>query len=83
MVQINTTQDIGGEAKVVVQTRDADYVRNNGIKQTFISKKTGISACTISAILTNRRKMTADEFEQICIAIGKSPNDFMVVKEDP
>ena len=67
---------------MVVQTRVAEYIRNMGIKQTVISKKTGISVTALSAMLTNQRKMTADEFEKICIAIGKSPNDFMVIKED-
>lgn len=67
---------------MVVQTRVAEYIRNMGIKQTVISEKTGISVTALSAMLTNRRKMTADEFEKICIAIGKSPNDFMVTKEE-
>ena len=67
---------------MVVQTRVAEYIRKMGIKQTVICEKTGISVSALSAMLTNRRKMTADEFEKICIAIRKSPNDFMVVKED-
>ena len=68
---------------MVVQTRVAEYIRNMGIKQTTICEKTGISVSALSAMLTNRRKMTADEFEKICIAIEKSPNDFMVTKEEP
>ena len=65
---------------MVVQTRVAEYIRNMGIKQTAICEKTGISVSALSAMLTNRRKMTADEFEKICIAIEKEPNDFMAVK---
>ena len=67
---------------MVVQTRVAEYIRNMGIKQTVISEKTGISVSALSAMLTNRRKMTADEFEKICIAIGKSPNDFMITGKE-
>lgn len=66
---------------MVVQTRLAQYINDLGIKQSAISEKTGINRNIMSAILTNRRKMTADEFEKICIAIQKSPNDFMNVTD--
>ena len=68
---------------MVVQNRVAEYIRSMGIKQATICEKTGISVSALSAMLTNRRKMTADEFEQICIAIEKEPNDFFVMKENP
>ena len=65
-----------------VQKRVAQYINDMGIKQINICEKTGISTSAMSAILTNRRKMTADEFEKICIAIQKSPNDFMKLKAE-
>ena len=65
-----------------VQGRVSDYVLNNGIKQSFIVEKTGLSKDIISAILNKRRKMTADEFEVICKALNKTPNDFMLVNEE-
>lgn len=61
-----------------VQNRISEYIRNAGIKQSVICKKTGIRTDTMSAIMTSRRKMTADEFEKICIALDKEPNDFML-----
>lgn len=64
-----------------VQARIARYVSDNGIKQTFIADKTGLSKNTISAILTLNRKMSADEYEMICKALNKTPNDFMLIEE--
>ena len=60
-----------------VQNRVADYIRNMGIKQSVLCEKTGIRSDAMSAMLTKKRKMTADEFEKICIALEKTPNDFM------
>lgn len=65
---------------MVVQSRIADYIRKMGIKQTAICEKTNISAWALSAMMTGRRKMSADEFEKICRAIEKEPNDFMCVE---
>lgn len=61
-----------------VQSRLSEYVDNMGIKQAKISEKTGIRRETIHAILKCKKKMTADEFELICRAIEKTPNDFML-----
>jgi hypothetical protein len=63
------------------QKRIADYINEMGIKQSVISKKTGITQCALCAMLMQNRVMLADEYMKICIAIGKEPNDFMVVKE--
>ena len=60
-----------------VQARLAKYIRENGIKQTHISQLTGISDGKLSMILNLKRVLTADELERICIAIKKSPNNFV------
>lgn len=60
-----------------VQTKLAKYIRDNGIKQTHISQLTGIPDNKLSLILNRKRILTADEFELICIAIKKSPNNFI------
>lgn len=59
-----------------VQSRLKNYVKSNGIKQRYIAQATGIKEYLISDIFCMRRDMRADEFMAICIAIGKSPNDF-------
>lgn len=63
--------------KSVVQTNLRDYVKSNGIKQSFIAERTGLKEYTVSDIFTLRREMKADEFVMMCIAIGKNPNDFI------
>jgi len=65
-----------------VQSRLSAYVERMGIKQAAICKKTGIRTDTMCAILNNKRKMTADEFELICRAIEKTPNDFILTEQD-
>ena len=64
-----------------VQSRIAEYVSANGIKQSFIVEKTGLNKNVISAILNLDRKMSADEYEKICRALNKTPNDFMVLED--
>lgn len=64
-----------------VQNRVAEYIRKMGIKQTIICEKTGIRNDTLSQTFAGKRKMTADEFEKICVAIEKTPNDFMCLEE--
>jgi len=46
-----------------------EYLRENGIKQTFVCKKTGISEAKMSAILRERQKMTVEEYVEICRAL--------------
>lgn len=62
---------------MVVQTRIAEYIKHMGITQAAICRKTGMSPKRVSVILTLKGKMTADEYEKICRAIEKTPNDFM------
>lgn len=52
------------------------YVSENGIKQTHIAQKTGLSPDTISKILNGNRRMLADEFLMICAALDIDPNIF-------
>lgn len=44
----------------------SDYANAKGIKQTYISQKTGIPVDTISRIFNGKRKILANEFIQIC-----------------
>lgn len=62
-----------------VQARVAEYIKRLGIKQAEISRKTDIKQKRLSGIMNCSLKMTADEYEKICKAIEKEPNDFMEV----
>jgi len=57
-----------------------DYVEKNGIKQLFISQQTDISPNAVSQILRNKRKISAEEFIEICDALGIDPNIFKAPK---
>lgn len=62
-----------------VQRRLFSYVREMGIRQKAICDKTGITIDRMSALFREKTQMTADEYEKVCKAIQKSPNDFMEV----
>lgn len=64
-----------------VQSRIAQYISANGIKQSFLVEKTGLSKDIVSAIINKKRKMSADEYELFCKALNKAPNDFMLIEE--
>lgn len=52
------------------------YMRENGIKQEHVANKIGMSKQTMSAILNGNRKLIADEYVDICNALGVSTNKF-------
>lgn len=62
--------------KSKVQTRLRDYVKANGIKQSFIAKTIGLDEKAVSSIFCGRRELRADEFMDICLAIKVSPDVF-------
>lgn len=62
--------------------RIADYIRKSGLKQKIIAEKAGYSEKQLSAMLNGNRKMWADDYERLCIALGKEPNDFMCKDDD-
>lgn len=47
-----------------------EYLEANGIKQSYVSEKTGIPASILNMILNNNRKIEANEYMRICDAIG-------------
>ena len=53
----------------------SNYMKQNGIKQSFICQKTGLSKHSVSYALNGKRKLSIDEYERICIALNV-PYDF-------
>ena len=49
------------------------YMKDNGIKQVFVSEKTGISPQKLGVILKDKQKITAQEYFKICAVIGIDP----------
>lgn len=54
----------------------AEIVASKGIKQTYLSKETGMTPDTISKILRGERKMLAEEFLLLCDVLDVSPESF-------
>jgi transcriptional regulator with XRE-family HTH domain len=48
------------------------YLTTKGIKQSFLSEKTGISEQILSAMLNGKRTIKVDEYFKICEALGIS-----------
>ncbi len=54
-----------------------NYIKENGIKQIAISRKTGISMSSLNATLNGKRRLYAEEFREICVALKVSANKFL------
>lgn len=62
---------------MVVEARLSAYIRDHGIRQSFICERANIDSDLLSRILIGKRDMRLDEFERVCKALKKSPNDFV------
>lgn len=60
--------------------RIVDYLKANGITQAFVSKRTGINDSTLSAKLKGQVRITVDDIENICLALGRTPADFLMAR---
>lgn len=54
------------------------YMEDNGIKQNYVSEKSGIPENTLSMILNGKRNLSADESILIFKALGVTPNDIIL-----
>lgn len=57
--------------------RISEYINNNGIKRRFVAKKIGMDDSALNARLNGKTRLTAEDIEHICWALGKSPSDFL------
>lgn len=53
------------------------YLEENGVSQTFISKKTGIELPKLNLALNGNRKFTFSEYEMVCWALGVNTDKFL------
>lgn len=56
------------------------YMDEKGIKQNYVSEKSEIPENTLSMILNGKRKLDADEFIRIVLALDVSPDLFIPSK---
>lgn len=65
----------------MVGKRIKAYLTENGIKQSFLSEKTGISNDVLSKILSGARDLKVVEYARICRAL-KVDFDTFISEED-
>lgn len=57
------------------------YLDDKGITQAFVSEKTGMKAPILSATLSGKRRLLAEEYINICNALEVSA-DYFATSED-
>lgn len=62
-------QVIGGKIKI--------YLKDNGIKQSFVAEKSGLTESIISDICNEKRKVDVIEYYKICKALQVPLNYFL------
>lgn len=60
-----------------VGLRIRDYLKETGRTQVWLSKETKIPCPKLNLALSGRRKMTFEEYELICGALGVDTNAFI------
>ena len=50
------------------------YMDDNGIKQNYVADKSNIPKNTLCMIFSGKRRLYADEFVSIVLALGVDPN---------
>ena len=54
-----------------------EYLDEHGIKQTVVASKAGINKSVFNAMMNGHRTMYADDFANICIALGVTAESFV------
>ena len=60
----------------------ATYMKDHGIKQAYISDKTGLTKHSISCILNGKRKLSVEEYEVICRVLHVSYDFFFEMSRE-
>lgn len=53
-----------------------EYMRSNGIKQSYVAEKMGMPPQVLGQILNEKRKIEASEFFSMCEAMGVDAAEF-------
>ena len=61
----------------MVGKRIKEYLKENGIKQTFVAEKSGLSNSVISDICTKGRKIDVVEYYKICKVLNVPLETFL------
>jgi len=66
---------------MVVGEKIKNYLEQNGIKQTFLSEKTGIPMAKLNLSLNGKRRLDFDEYVNICSALALRTDFFLEAKK--
>lgn len=55
----------------------AAYIAKNGIKQSYLAKKTGITPMAVSSIVNLKRDISAEEYVSVCNALDVTLDFFL------
>lgn len=64
------------ETKYTYGGKIKKYLDDNGIKYSFVAEKAGMPLHMFSAILNGRRKITVEEYFNICTVLRRDVNYF-------
>ncbi|MDD3881928.1 MAG: helix-turn-helix transcriptional regulator [Eubacteriales bacterium] len=59
----------------MVYERVSAAIEKSGIKQKVIAERIGVSEQALCSMLAGRRKISADEFFNICLVLNTEPNE--------
>lgn len=66
-----------GEQRNMVGARIKDYLTQNGIKQTYLAEKVGLTNSQLSDICNRDRKIDCVEYYRICQALNVPFDTFL------
>lgn len=55
------------------------YISDSGLKFSAVAEKAGLSLSTFSAMINGKRKIAAEEYFSICLALGVPLEKFVKV----
>lgn len=64
-----------------VGTRIKQYIEDNGIKQSYLSRVTKIPEAKLSLSLNEKRKFNFEEYEVLCFCLNVDTNRFIKPKD--
>ncbi|MCL2865543.1 MAG: helix-turn-helix transcriptional regulator [Lachnospiraceae bacterium] len=64
-----------------VEAKIKQYLQDNGISQAHLSRKTLIKPDKLNLTLNENRRLTFEEYENICWALDLEPNVFLEARE--
>lgn len=57
-----------------------EYLKSKGISQSFLSRKIGMNTSKLNLSLNGKRRLSLDEYESICWALGLGAEAFLEPK---